>query len=206
MRLGLKAFSVLGAALASMALGVGRAQASLLGSTATFQYYAFGGPFTYPGSQSTFTVDGTTQVHFGMDQKFIGTYFEATVKGNEIEYDYMRDILPYWGVSAVSYNNGGIVITNGALFSFKGAPEITAVTLNPTSTVVPGLSAANVMFNNSQIGITWPGLTFHNGDKIILDVSTAPVPEADTYAMMLAGLGLLGFAARRRKRKEAASA
>ena len=27
----------------------------------------------------------------------------------------------------------------------------------------------------------------------------APVPEADTYAMMLAGIGLLGFATRRRR-------
>lgn len=30
-----------------------------------------------------------------------------------------------------------------------------------------------------------------------------PVPEPETYAMMLVGLGLLGFAARRRKQKEA---
>lgn len=30
-------------------------------------------------------------------------------------------------------------------------------------------------------------------------VSVAPVPEPETYAMMLAGLGLLGFVARRRK-------
>jgi hypothetical protein len=30
-------------------------------------------------------------------------------------------------------------------------------------------------------------------------VNVAAVPEAETYAMMLAGLGLVGFAARRRK-------
>ena len=34
----------------------------------------------------------------------------------------------------------------------------------------------------------------------------AAIPEPETYAMMLAGLGLLGFAARRRKLKEAAAA
>ncbi len=34
----------------------------------------------------------------------------------------------------------------------------------------------------------------------------APVPEPETYAMLLAGLGLLGVAARRRKQKEAALA
>ena len=33
----------------------------------------------------------------------------------------------------------------------------------------------------------------------------APVPEPETYAMLLAGLGLLGFMARRRKQKESAA-
>ena len=36
--------------------------------------------------------------------------------------------------------------------------------------------------------------------------SVSAVPEPETYAMMLAGLGLLGFAARRRKQKEQAAA
>jgi hypothetical protein len=33
----------------------------------------------------------------------------------------------------------------------------------------------------------------------------SPIPEPETYAMMLAGLGLLGFMARRRKQKETAA-
>jgi hypothetical protein len=33
-------------------------------------------------------------------------------------------------------------------------------------------------------------------------VTTAPVPEPETYAMLLAGLGLMGTAARRRKQKQ----
>jgi hypothetical protein len=37
--------------------------------------------------------------------------------------------------------------------------------------------------------------------SMTLDQQTAPIPEPETYAMMLAGLGLLGFAARRRKQK-----
>jgi hypothetical protein len=37
-----------------------------------------------------------------------------------------------------------------------------------------------------------------------LTLATAPVPEPETYAMMLAGLGLLGFVARRRKQNPAA--
>ena len=35
-------------------------------------------------------------------------------------------------------------------------------------------------------------------------VVTAPIPEPETYALLLAGLGLLGFLGRRRKQKEAA--
>ena len=35
---------------------------------------------------------------------------------------------------------------------------------------------------------------------------TTPVPEPETYVLMLAGLGLLGFVARRRKLREAAAA
>lgn len=39
-----------------------------------------------------------------------------------------------------------------------------------------------------------------------IDLSVTAVPEPETYAMLLAGLGLLGYAARRRKQKELAAA
>lgn len=42
-------------------------------------------------------------------------------------------------------------------------------------------------------------------DYIVEVQFTTPVPEPETYAMLIAGLGLLGFAARRRKQKEAAA-
>lgn len=38
------------------------------------------------------------------------------------------------------------------------------------------------------------------------NLALAPVPEPETYAMMLGGLGLLAFTARRRKQKEAQAA
>ena len=37
-------------------------------------------------------------------------------------------------------------------------------------------------------------------DGMTIAAPTAPIPEPETYAMLLAGLGVLGFAARRRKR------
>lgn len=44
-------------------------------------------------------------------------------------------------------------------------------------------------------------LTASAGDWIVVDNVTAAVPEPETYAMLLAGLGLLGAATRRRNRK-----
>jgi hypothetical protein len=62
----------------------------------------------------------------------------------------------------------------------------------------------------SYIGVTGYQLNTHSQtlafDGLTVDgVNVAAVPEPETYAMMLAGLGLLGFMARRRKQKEAAA-
>lgn len=49
------------------------------------------------------------------------------------------------------------------------------------------------------------GIDFYSSEyatlagRPILSVEIAPVPEPETYALMLAGLGLIGFMARRRK-------
>jgi len=37
-----------------------------------------------------------------------------------------------------------------------------------------------------------------------LNIGVAVIPEPETWAMLLAGLGLLGFAARRKKQQDAA--
>ena len=39
--------------------------------------------------------------------------------------------------------------------------------------------------------------------SVMSDVSVQAIPEPETYAMLLAGLGLLGFVARRRKQRTA---
>lgn len=43
----------------------------------------------------------------------------------------------------------------------------------------------------------------NNGSTFTGNLALTPVPEPETYAMMLAGLGLVGFAARRRKANQA---
>lgn len=57
-------------------------------------------------------------------------------------------------------------------------------------------------YDVNNVDVTqWVNVTFADGMTI-----ANPVPEPETYAMLLAGLGMLGFAARRRKLRETASA
>lgn len=72
---------------------------------------------------------------------------------------------------------------NGVQFFGTGGPGVYSF----------NLSAGQYHFD--LIGTT-AGL---NGGTYSASVSLAPVPEPETYAMMLAGLGALGFMARRRK-------
>lgn len=46
---------------------------------------------------------------------------------------------------------------------------------------------------------TIPTTTWTAVSQIAIDVAPVPVPEADTYALMLAGLGLVGWMSRRRR-------
>jgi hypothetical protein len=49
------------------------------------------------------------------------------------------------------------------------------------------------------VDIDWTASTPGDYVRILTEFSPSAVPEAETYAMMLAGLGLVGFAAARRK-------
>lgn len=51
-------------------------------------------------------------------------------------------------------------------------------------------------FNGSVASLEWAGSP---GFVQVSTLTISPVPESETYAMLLAGLGLLGFAARRRQ-------
>jgi hypothetical protein len=60
--------------------------------------------------------------------------------------------------------------------------------------------ATNTVFSNAN-GVS--KFTLLSNGSLTYAAAVAAVPEADTSAMMLAGLGLMGFIARRRNRKQA---
>jgi len=91
---------------------------------------------------------------------------------------------------------------DGALTT--GRVHITGSTSSTDSSVV---TAANNMIYNAQHGNSGPTqysfnlyTNGNNQDYLVASMgSVTPVPEPETYAMLLAGLGLIGFTASRRR-------
>jgi hypothetical protein len=80
---------------------------------------------------------------------------------------------------------------NGFVFTFAGAPVITGVSADPTSTYSPVLS-----FNGNTIFVNEAGLDLTPASRVLINVSAVPEPAA--FAMLFGGLGLVGLARWRR--------
>lgn len=110
-----------------------------------------------------------------------------------------------WGVSSIKYSSNS---AQPGSISFDFSETLGGGASNRLMT------GERVVWNTSfalPTSFVSPEFALHvqsigaNGDSGWY-VPTTPIPEPETYAMLLAGLGLLGFAARRRKQKEAAAA
>lgn len=89
------------------------------------------------------------------------------------------------GISASLFTGGGALVASGIPFG-------SALSIVPTTSIASG--AYDLRVSGTVTG------TLGGSFAGTLNASpTAPIPEPETYAMMLAGLGLMGFVARRRK-------
>ena len=111
-----------------------------------------------------------------------------------------------WGNMSMNVLSGYNV-----LFNFTDAQQVNFNSISVLGSVL----APNAVIGGSNGNITgtvvagdWnANLTLGNKAFVASDVAgfVSAVPEPETYAMLLAGLGLVGFAARRRKNKAAAA-
>ena len=163
------------------------------------------GSFSYTATAN----GGFTIFDFGLDPELLARSSAATMVFNGFTGAPSAIGGNFWGndfainqtlatnfVLEVSDSNGGTlsVIVGGNGFSnFVGfTTDSGSITSLSIAAELPNTAGASVTVDNFTLG----------ANAALLP--PAPIPEPETYAMMLAGLGLTGFVARRRKQKEAA--
>jgi hypothetical protein len=107
-------------------------------------------------------------------------------------------------ISSISNSaSTGLDITGLSLYSSTNALVSTGVMKSTGSIDVWTLSTTNLTAGNYYLQVNGSVMSNAAGSFGGAISMAAPVPEPETYGMMLGGLGLLGFLARRRKAKQA---
>nr|WP_229224912.1 PEPxxWA-CTERM sorting domain-containing protein [Duganella violaceicalia] len=100
-----------------------------------------------------------------------------------------------WAVGAAELSNGmshATLYENGSVFDLNSLVD---PSLNVTLTAAGGINDKGQIVATACTGV-W------NGCSVVLlnPLAAPPVPEPETYAMLLGGLGVVGVAVRRRRR------
>ena len=132
--------------------------------------------------------------------------------GAALTTNAMTAALGNFDTYVAAQNFGGHVATDGSFFSNSAAAASTlynsnrvgGTTTGPTTVGVIGSSLGVIQVTGSASSFTNATQTvFGNGAQFNLASNGTliyqPVPEADTWAMMLLGLGFMGFVARRKQ-------
>lgn len=131
----------------------------------------------------TFSVSGTTPMSL---DAIISSISHTTSTGLDITG------LALYGTGSSSAGTGtGSLVASGVMKS-SGTADVWTLSAN-------NLVAGNyyIQVSGNMVGTT--AASFGGAAQMM----AAPVPEPETYGMMLGGLGVLGFLARRRKAKQA---
>ncbi len=199
---------------------VGPVNASLVGDIVTVGHYFPDGVSAMPGAtppSSFAAAAGNADLYTFYNSYPFG--YTVNVEAASILVDFSYVIQP--GLTATWEHETSICVfpagcsTVPASFNGLRVSDLNDSTGNALQSVLvttnmSGWSTSRLSFGNDSVQFDWRGLSFDRDTRLTATLEfgsvTAPIPEPETYAMLLAGLGLLGFAARRRKLKEAAAA
>lgn len=191
--------------------------------TGTLESWVIGGDATNPYGGLTFvyrlsnsdvsshsierlTINGYNGFTAGVGYLAAGTLAPSTTVGGVAAGAVGVDLLPTLADRSVSLNPA----VTGATVGFSFLESLTVPTIPPLVIPRPGnLAPGPVGFSNftMHLAVYTNANNYLTTSANVIDGSTAnpntfapsAIPEPETYAMMLAGLGLMGFVARRRK-------
>ena len=154
--------------------------------------FSVNSPFNFSGTEVSVATWLASSGAFGITENTPGTL--ASLMDNGVQ-------------GSLLYFTGNVTVTNGQHFSVTHDDGLTLIIGGLNLGFNPGPTAPTV----TDIVYTGPSGNFPFqlvygeccGGPAVLQVDlpfTAAVPEPETYALMLAGLGALGFVARRRRR------
>lgn len=199
----LRRFWIGAVVIAAVASTAENARAGLMGATVDWQYYAYGGEYTYPGG----ITGGSFIVNGGVGGSFIGgtqvTYFNIVADDTSITFDYTAgNQTRSWSDSPLSL---APTIYNGIALTLPSGPTITSVSIDASTNMV-GFDASHYSFTGNQIQVDWHLLDYSTSTIVKLNVGTsAVVPEPSTLALAGGTLLLGGIACVRRNRRRAAA-
>ena len=162
----------------------------LLPATASIAYGT--ADFANTGTQSGYTNPLTIQFYASgtSTPSNVNNFFLDLYNGNTVAVDYtVQDNLGHGATWNVANNSS----SGQQTFGFASAGNFFTITGGPAN---GGCCGWDFFINNIGFNAAIPPGS-DNGTPV------GNIPEPETYAMMLAGLGLLGFTARRRKQKAA---
>lgn len=173
------------ALLLSFSSATALANTTLLGSSQSWQYFAYGSAYN---AATGYTVGA------GVEGQFMN-YFDIDVDADSITFDYLS--ASTWSPSSLSLFP---TIYNGIAINQLSGPAFDSIVID-SATNLAGFDSSRFSYTGNQLQIDWTGLTFNSDTVVKFGVNVAAVPEPETYALMFAGLGLVGFAARRKAKK-----
>jgi PEP-CTERM motif len=116
----------------------------------------------------------------------------GTVGGNPVTSTIGLTINSEYSSFAVSLYQGDLAASGNP----NSSATLVATFASPTS---GGSYTANLTSGNYFFYIAGTGFAYNTQPGYHVELSAAAVPEPETYALMLAGLGIVGFLASRRK-------
>ncbi|MYM24663.1 PEPxxWA-CTERM sorting domain-containing protein [Duganella sp. FT135W] len=140
--------------------------------------------------------NGVAAAFFGWGQMAGGTIFQdlATVAGNTYTVNFSYGAISGSALQTMTVEaSSGLAVLGSLDVSAYGNHNQASLVSPYSFTFVANSSSTKLLFRDTSVN------TDSTDGMVDLVSVTGAVPEPETYAMLLAGLGLVGFAARRRK-------